>query len=217
MAGHTLLLGHRGTRVSDTASENTFAAFDLTLQFGCDGFEFDVRRTACGRAVICHDETAEGIRIASATCRQLDWMPVLKDVLARYADRAFLDIELKVAGLESDTLVVLRENPPQRGYVVSSFLPEVLLELRARSAEVSLGFICDRKKSLERWPELPVEYVIPKYTLITLELVRAVHAAGKTLLAWTVNDPKAIRRLAGWGVDGIISDDPQQLIRTLPG
>jgi len=216
MSGHSLLLGHRGTRVSDTAAENTLAAFDLALQFGCHGFEFDVRRTACGTAVICHDEKVHGLSVATAACGQLDSLPRLGDVLDRYASRAFMDIELKVPGLESDTLVALREHPPERGYVVSSFLPEVLLELRARSEEVSLGFICDNKKTLDRWPEQPVEYVIPKHNLVTAQLVETVHHAGKTLLTWTVNDEKAMRRLADWGVDGIIADDPHLLVKTLP-
>jgi glycerophosphoryl diester phosphodiesterase len=217
MPGHPLLLGHRGTRVSDAAPENTLAAFDLALRSGCDGFEFDVRRTACGHAVICHDDRIRGINVAEAACGQLQSLPSLADILKRFAGSAFLDIELKVPGLESDVLVALREQPPERGYVVSSFLPEVLLELRVRSAEVCLGFICDRKKSLDRWAELPVEYVIPKHPLITSQLVRSVHDVGKTMLTWTVNDEKAMQRLADWGVDGIISDDPQLLIKTFPG
>jgi glycerophosphoryl diester phosphodiesterase len=216
MSDHPLLLGHRGTRVSKTAAENTLAAFDFALRLGCDGFEFDVRRSACGHAVICHDEQVQGITVAEAACGQLQSLPRLADVLALYADRAFLDIELKVPGLESDVLVALREHPPERGYVVSSFLPEVLLELRLRSAEVTLGFICDRKKSLDRWRELPVEYVIPKYPLITSRLVQAVHGAGRTMLTWTVNDKKTLQRLAEWGVDGIVSDDPELLIKTFP-
>ena len=37
-----LLLGHRGAR--QYATENSFDAFDVALEHGCDGFEFDVRR-----------------------------------------------------------------------------------------------------------------------------------------------------------------------------
>jgi len=216
MSAHPLRLGHRGTRVSNAVAENTLAAFDLALQLGCDGFEFDVRLTACGQAVICHDDQIQGISIAKAGCGQLDFLPSLADILKRYAGRAFLDIELKVPGLESDVLVALHEHPPERGYVVSSFLPEVLLDLRVRSADICLGFICDQKKSLNCWQELSIEYLIPKHTLITSQLVQAVHIAGKTMLTWTVNDKKAMQRLADWGVDGIISDDPQLLIKTFP-
>ena len=32
------------------------------------------------------------------------------------------------------------------------------------------------------------------------------------MYVWTVNDPEVAKRLAGWGVDTLISDDPK-LIR----
>ena len=53
-----LLLGHRGCR--GTFTENTFAAFDHALESGCDGFEFDVRRTADGVPVVWHDARLRG-------------------------------------------------------------------------------------------------------------------------------------------------------------
>ena len=48
-------LGHRGARAVRQIPENTLASFELCLQHGCDGFEFDVRLSADGQAVICHD------------------------------------------------------------------------------------------------------------------------------------------------------------------
>jgi glycerophosphoryl diester phosphodiesterase len=36
------------------------------------------------------------------------------------------------------------------------------------------------------------------------------------LLTWTVNDAQDLLRLARWGVDGLISDDPRLLVRTFP-
>ncbi|MBZ5574148.1 MAG: glycerophosphodiester phosphodiesterase [Acidobacteriia bacterium] len=211
MTDSPLLLGHRGARASRRARENTPASFDLALEQGCDGFEFDVRLTACGRAVICHNASVKGVAVAKAGCAQLKSLPLLEEVLARYATRAFLDIELKVPSLESQLLVALREHPPERGYVVSSFLPEVVSQLRLRSASVPLGIICDQKKQLDHWRKLPVEYVIPHRSLITKRLVEEVHKAGKMLLAWTVNDKPSMLRLADWKVDGIISDQTERL------
>src|SRR5579862_4241138 len=97
---HPLLLGHRGARAMKTIPENTLASFDQALADGCDGFEFDVRLTADGQPVVCHDPRSGTIEIARTTAAQLSALPRLQDVLARYHDRAFLDIELKVAGLE---------------------------------------------------------------------------------------------------------------------
>ena len=215
MTDPPLLLGHRGARAFLRAQENTPACFDLALDHGCDGFEFDVRLTACGRAVICHNASVKGISVAKAGCTQLKSFFLLEEVLARYATRAFLDIELKVPGLESQLLVALREHPPQRGYVVSSFLPEVLSQLRIRSASLPLGIICDQKKQLDHWRELPVEYVVLHRSLITRRLVEAIHKAGKMLFAWTVNDKPSMLRLADWKVDGIISDQTERLAQTL--
>ena len=215
MPDSPLLLGHRGARASVTVRENTLASFDLALEHGCDGFEYDVRLTGCGRSLVCHDAKVEGITVSQATCDQLLHLPRLEDVLQGYGRRAFLDIELKVEGLESNVLLALRECEPEQGHVVSSFLPEVLLELRTRSAIIPLGLICDRQEELARWRELPVDYVIPHHTLIRKQLLEEVHKADKKLFAWTVNDKVSMLRLAEWGVDAIVSDQTELLAQTL--
>ncbi|MBZ5549684.1 MAG: glycerophosphodiester phosphodiesterase [Acidobacteriia bacterium] len=66
-----LLLGHRGARASRNIPENTLASFELCLQHGCDGFEFDVRRSADGAAVICHDAKYNGMEIAKTPSKSL--------------------------------------------------------------------------------------------------------------------------------------------------
>src|SRR5438105_809616 len=99
-----LLLGHRGARSTDAPPENTFAAFDLALDSGCDGFEFDVRLTVDQEAVICHDATHAGVHISTATASDCAGLCTLRSVFARYHVRAFLDIELKVPGLSGRVL-----------------------------------------------------------------------------------------------------------------
>ena len=215
MASRPLLLGHRGLRYrSLRIRENTLAAFDLALDHGCDGFEFDVRLTADSRPVVCHGSRFAGIMIARATCERLGALPILDNVLARYASRAFLDIELKVAGIESFVLGAVSKFPLQRGYVVSSFLPGVLVDLRTRSQSVPLGIICETGKQLSVWRELPVEFVIVHQRLITARLIADLHLAGKKVFAWTINKKASMLRLAKYGVDGIISDKAELLAAT---
>jgi glycerophosphoryl diester phosphodiesterase len=201
--------------VSTGTPENTFASFDLALEHGCDGFEFDVRLTACGTAVVCHDPKVGKLSIASSQARQLPRLPRLTDVIERYSGHAFLNIELKVRDLESKVLTALGEFPPQRGYVVSSFIPDVVMDLEARSSTVAIGIICETPAQLACWRKLPVDYVIPEQSLVDQSLVLDVQRAGLRIFVWTVNDAEAMRRLAGWGVDGIISDDTQLLVSTL--
>jgi glycerophosphoryl diester phosphodiesterase len=40
-------------------------------------------------------------------------------------------------------------------------------------------------------------------------------AAGKKIFVWTVNSASDMRRFSKWGVDGIVSDDPKELVRIL--
>lgn len=209
-----LLLGHRGAPAA-AIRENSLAAFDRAMEQGCDGFEFDVRQTACGQAVVCHDPKSGRIVISRATRDQLSALPSLEEVVRRYGQRGFLNVELKVRGLESNVLALLRDHPPERGYVVSSFLPEVLLELKARSGDVPVGIICASSAQLMGWRQLPVEYVILHQSLVTKRLVQLIHSTGSKVLAWTVNTRKVMLRLSLWGVDGIISDNVSLLVRTL--
>jgi glycerophosphoryl diester phosphodiesterase len=211
-----LLLGHRGLRSrAFSIRENTISAFDLALQHGCDGFEFDVRLTADESAVVCHGPKFAGIAIAKNKASRVRALPVLNDVLARYAGRAFLDIELKVSGVAPCLLSAISEHPPQHGYVVSSFLPNVLIGLRNHNSSVPLGIICETRKQLSVWRDLPIEYVIAHQRLVNPELLRDAHAAGKAVFAWTVNKKASMIRLANSGIDGIISDKTDLLVATL--
>lgn len=214
MSDRPLLLGHRGSRASTSVPENTLASFDLALEHRCDGFEFDVRLTGCGRAVICHDPKVNGVNVCEATCDQLIHLPSLEEVLQRYSQRAFLDIELKVPGLESKILDLVREYRMEEDYVVSSFRPEVVMELKTRSAKIQVGIICDKPGKLACWRETNAEYVVPHHSLVTRDLVQQIHRAGCKVLTWTVNDRNAMARLGEWGVDGIISDDSALLAQT---
>jgi len=210
-----LLLGHRGARALKSIPENTVASFDQALADGCDGFEFDVRLTADGTPVVCHDPQMGSFEIARSSVEQLTGLAHLQDVLARYQDRAFLDIELKVSGLEKITVALLQKHPPRRGFVVSSFLPEVLRGVHALNAGIPLGVICETKAELSSWSELPVDYVIPHYRLVDSALMSEIKAADKKILVWTVNTPTDMKRFAVLGVDGIISDNTSLLCHTL--
>lgn len=218
-----LLLGHRGAR--QYAPENTFAAFDLALKQGADGFEFDLRLTRNRRILICHDPRFNRLSVRRCTLKQLqsscdtmEEFPVcLEEVLQRYATSAFLNLEVKVRGMERLVYRAFRRTPPQRGYFISSFFPGVVRELYHIDDSLVLGTLSQTRWQLRRWDRLPTTYVLPKYRLLSRRLVEEIHAAKKLVVTWTVNEPKHMLRAAELGVDGIISDDPKLLRETLQG
>jgi len=209
-----LLLGHRGARAFRQIPENSLASFELCFQHGCDGFEFDVRRSADGQAVICHDATVGGMEIANTASKSLR-LPTLEEVLRQFAHGAFLDIELKAGGLEVQTVGALRGHAPQKGYVVSSFLADVLTGIHDLDPAIPLGFLCETRDQLRGWREMPAEWVIPQFKLADRELVKVVHAAGKKIMVWTVNGAELMSDFAAWGADAIISDETELLVRSL--
>lgn len=223
-----LLLGHRGARPvrrfgarnspSHVPAENTLAALEYALVHGCDGVEFDARFTRDKRAVLCHDPQVDGKEVSAMNYTDLvrhgNELACLEDVLARFGDTAFLDIELKDSGYEEQVIAALRKKPPSRGYVVSSFFPQVLLRLNRLDSSVTLGYICDRPQYVEIWTELPIAVLIPQYNLVSQVMIDDAHRRGVRLFTWTVNRRRDLLRLAKSGVDGLISDDPELLSRT---
>lgn len=220
MPAHLLLLGHRGARLY--APENTIAAFDLALQHGADGFEFDVRCTRSKQSIICHDHKFNRMVVRRSTLEQIhakcsveDRPPCLEDVLEFYQRKAFLNIEVKVRGMEQVVFQAIKRFPPRCGYFISSFLPSVVRKLHALDPSLVLGAISKSYWHLRRWKSLPISYVVVHHRLLMPKLVDELHAAGKTVITWTVNDARMMRLAAQMGVDGIISDDTKLLVKTL--
>jgi glycerophosphoryl diester phosphodiesterase len=124
----TLRLAHRGDWRRER--ENTIAAFRAALAVpACDGLEFDVRRSADGVPVICHDVSLERVQrrpervdaLTAAELADLD-VPTLAEVLEAVGRRPFLDVELKGDPGPAVVEVLTRARGPDlEGAVVSSF------------------------------------------------------------------------------------------------
>lgn len=196
-------------------------AFDLALHHGADGFEFDVRCTRDRQTILCHDPKLNRLVLRRHTLRRIqqschnhDGMPPsLEDVLDRYR-KEFLNIEVKVRGIEPLVVAAVRRTRP-KSYFVSSFLPGVIRRLHALDESLVLGALAQTRWQLRRWGTLPVSYVVPHYRLLTRQLVEKIHTADKKVVTWTVNDPRQMLRAAALGVDAIISDNTKLLVETL--
>ena len=217
MVKRPLLLGHRGARSVHALPENTMPSFELALAHGCDGFEFDVRRTADGYAVVCHDPRIGGREIAGASAADLPRMPLLEQVLEAYAERAFLNIELKVPGLEEQVVQWTAQYLQRDRFIVSSFLPDVLVRLSELDRDIPLGLIGETVRQLSMRGALSLQSVMAHCAILSPALLEQIHGNGQQVFGWTVNREAEMRRFAEWGVDGIISDDTRLLVETLGG
>ncbi len=131
----TVIVAHRGERDGKQIIENTLAAFDPVVAAGVGAIEFDIRYTRDDEPVVHHDATLArtfGIDTAIADLswaelqRQAPAVPHLNTMIARYARRAVLMIELKERGTpvaEQRLHAALHDLVPVRDYRFLSLVP----------------------------------------------------------------------------------------------
>jgi glycerophosphoryl diester phosphodiesterase len=101
--------------------------------------------------------------------------------------------------------------------IISSFDPASVRAVTERSSGVLGGLLVQRPSpdlvALARGVGASLVHV--EHGSIDRDLVEMAHADGLGVLAWTVNRPEEMRRLAALGVDAILSDDPLVLRETI--
>ncbi len=210
-----LVLGHRGA--PREAAENTLESFRRAMEQGADGFEFDVRRSADGRLVVVHDPRLGACAVARSTYARLRAtrrgaaMPLLADVLREFGG-AFLDIELKIAGIEAAVLEQTAKFCAPSRFVVTSFHRAVVTRVKELDPTVAVGWLFDRKAPAHLWQELDVQFLAPHYRVLDSRLAEAARRRGLRLITWTANSPQVVRRVIELGVDVVITDLPGQVL-----
>ena len=216
MAQPPELIAHRGA--SRERAENTLAAFDRAVELGADAVELDVHRTSDGRLVVHHDPSlasaGRAVPIATLTLAEMDAfqvkgepIPTLDEVIARVGSRCRIYCELKgfaTAGLAAQALAPLGDKA-----AVHSFDHRMVAEARRLAPALARGVL---ETSYHRDPVFAVRDVAGRdlwqhEPLIDADLVLAAHQAGCRVIAWTVNSADRAVQLAGFGVDGLCTDD----------
>ena len=83
-----------------------------------------------------------------------------------------------------------------------------------RSIPTGLLYAPDQPRYLrDRWlqPVLQLNALHPRWDMLEEASVVAAHRQDLEVNAWTCNEPDAMLRLVGWGVDAIITDRPDLL------
>jgi glycerophosphoryl diester phosphodiesterase len=224
--GRPIVIGHRGAAA--VAPENTLESLRQAVSAGADFVEFDVGPDL----LLAHSD------------RESPAEPLTLDAALEYlkAQGVGVQVDVKGVGYEDRIVEALRRHVLPPPVIVSSAFPATLRTIRGLQPDVvrSIGYPQDRYGiSRLRWPSPAVrlgaaclraavplrlrllvrrsgaDAIALHHTLCSAAAVRYAHANGKPLFAWTVNDPRAVRRLAALGVDGIVSDDPGMALATL--
>ena len=235
-----LLIAHRGA--SAEAPENTLAAFQRALALGADGIELDVQMTCDGVPVVFHDATLVRLtgqrgRIAQLTRHALrairirgEPIPTLAEVLALIRGRIVVQIEIKRGVPVAPVVRAIHRARADADVVLASFDAAIIAESRRLAPRIPRMLItrgggralaAPRKRAEALGPVLAalgaMGVSLDYRAIRSPTFVTALQRRGLCVWCWTVNDPRAMLRLATWGVDAVLSDNPALLKSAFPG
>lgn len=111
----------------------------------------------------------------------------------------------------------IRRHKLQKRAIVQSFDFRILHAIRRIAPEIRLAALyMGRPRDLAAIAQRAgAGMVAPYHALASSKRVRAAHAAGLEIVAWTANRPRDWKRLIAAQVDGIITDNPEALLAYL--
>lgn len=211
-----LILGHRGTIITNgTCSQNSLPAFETALE-AADGFETDAVASRDGEIFLYHPSRG-GYEIDRMTASEVkalrlekgDRIPTLREAIelaGRYSGK-ILNIELKGRGVAPLVLALLQESFHKKiirpeVLILSSFDHTALLSVREALPHIPIGALFAAKGEdtavvLNRFnlaseilQKLRPEFVIMPEKLLTPETLAMVEAAlpRAQLCGWTVTE-----------------------------
>jgi glycerophosphoryl diester phosphodiesterase len=227
-----LIIAHRGASVE--FPENTLAAFERAVALGVDAIELDVHVTRDGVPVVFHDidlrrTTGTRGRITASSWPDLESLrilqsehgiPRLRDVLAFTRGKTVVQIELKGGAPVRPVLQAVTAARAAEWVVFASFSAATVAEAAEVAPAIPRMLISEARVAP---PSLVRQLATCRANGISVNhravgnaaFVRYFQARGYGVWTWTVNDLPRARELAGWGVDGVMGDNPALLRRLL--
>ncbi len=225
-------IAHRGA--SHDRPENTLAAFEEAIRQGADALEVDVRLSLDGECVIIHDDTLERTTNAHGrvdatdytTIRGLDAgrgerVPTPDEVLELARDRIRVTFDVKVPDAIEPLLQVVQELEMSHQVTYTSFLPEVVTQLRAQGVRGPMMQTITGASELvsitSRFAESHqgISGVGIPASLLHATSIERLQRIGLGIYAWTIDDPELMHELVVTGVNGIVTNRPGLLAAVL--
>jgi glycerophosphoryl diester phosphodiesterase len=237
-----VVIAHRGD--SKQAPENTLAAFRQATRTGANYVELDARASADGTLYVLHDATLDrttnAVRVLGRTkvaLKQLHDKQINElDAGGWFADRfagervPTLTAALDVIQAGSRTLLeqkdgsaeayvrLLREKRLVGKLIVQSFDWQFLADLHKLEPNQRLAALGEKQMDDSKWAKLPgtgARIAAWRFDDLSTKLVAQFHGRGYKVWAWTPDNPDDWDRLIEMGVDGIITNQPRDLVDRL--
>jgi glycerophosphoryl diester phosphodiesterase len=153
-------------------------------------------------------------------------IPMLQEVIDAVGHRLLINVEIKVeAGYhpmaqEAETVRLLEDNALIERVIVSSFSLGSLQRVHRLNPHIPLGLLYGRPQpsflpAVLRWIGMPYDALHPHFGFVNPRSLARARRWGMPVNVWTVNGTADMRRMADYGVNGIITDYPDILGQVL--
>lgn len=223
-----LIIAHRGNSAEEP--ENTLAAFRRALAQRVDGIELDVRVTRDRVPVVLHDATLSRLTGATGRLGARTWaelrplrvlhsaepIPRLVDVLRLTRGRAIVQIEIKPGTPVAPVVRAVHAARASDHVILASFSAGLVREAARLAPAVARMLISEGRGAPARLARQlaacgAAGISVDHRAIRDARWIRYFQSRGYTVWTWTVNDRARARRLAGWGVDALLGDNPALL------
>jgi glycerophosphoryl diester phosphodiesterase len=144
-------------------------------------------------------------------------LPGAADTVVRHGILGMIDAaQTTNTLLTAKTIELVRKYKLEGNIVIQSFSPIICAKAQQLAPELRVELLVgDNQEKPYIWNNfmvwqrlLNVAGTNISLTSVTPERVKDLHAAGRTIAVWTVDEPADARRIAALGVDGIITNRP---------
>ena len=144
-------------------------------------------------------------------------LPTLSEVFSLVSGRCGLNIELKGAGAEAPVCGLINFHEAVAPTIVSSFDWAMLERVREIDQRIRIGLLASRRSDelLAAAIATGADAIHPRTDMVTTNLCASAHAHGLKVYTWTCDDPAEMRKLIADGVDGIMTNYPDRLVRVM--
>lgn len=218
----TRVIAHRGysAKYPEMSREAYVNAIPVS-----DGFECDLHLSSDLKLFCIHDDTLDRTTDLTGNVHEMTWEQISNANPKPLLFKEFMEIAI---GANKDVLIETKHPQKFKG-LLEERLKEDLAQL---NPQIDMSFMSFDPRAVRRMRKFPgrkvqllekkfyvpkfhADVVAPYWKIVTKDWVDQVHSRGQEMYVWTVNDVEIAQRLANWGVDTLISDNPELIRNSL--
>lgn len=224
---------HRGA--SQYFPENTMLSFKKGIELGANGIELDLQKTKDDKIVIFHDDVIDNKsngkgKISDYTYEELleldfgSWFDekyknekiVLFEDFAKEFFKKHLTfaIELKVNGIEKETLQIINKYKTHNNIYITSFIYDALENIRKLDSNIKISWLIEEKinqKNIEKLLKINGTQICPPANLVCENDINLAINNGLGVRLWGVKDEKIMNKVYKLNTEGMTVNFPDKL------